>query len=112
MESSESQVPIESQEILQYSQVTRHTEDVTAEGAGQIELLTRARLRGLREARGWSLDTLAARTHLSAATISRVETGKRTLSLDLLEVLAKALEIDVGTLIDTTPDDNVIIRPV
>jgi len=90
----------------------RHTEDVTGEGAGQLELLTRARLRGLREARGWSLDTLAARTHLSAATISRVETGKRTLSLDLLEVLAKAMEIDVGTLVDTAPDENVIIRPV
>ena len=85
---------------------------MTGEGAGQLELLTRARLRGLREARGWSLDTLAARTHLSAATISRVETGKRTLSLDLLEVLVRAMEIDVRTLLDTGPDENVIIRPV
>src|SRR5439155_20855476 len=95
-----------------YSQEIRHTRDVSAEGVGELELLARARLRGLREARGWSLDRLAARTHLSAATISRVETGKRTLSLDLLEVLAQALQIDVGTLVDTTPDENVIIRPV
>src|SRR5439155_23930530 len=95
-----------------YSQEIRHTRDVSAEGVGELELLARARLRGLREARGWSLDTLAGRTHLSAATISRVETGKRTLSLDLLEVLAQALQIDVRTLVDTTPDENVIIRPV
>ena len=60
MGSSESQTPTESQEVLQYSQDMRHTEDVAAESAGQLELLARARLRGLREARGWSLDRLAA----------------------------------------------------
>ena len=70
--------------ILQYPQGARHTEDVAAESAGQLELLTRARLRGLREARGWSLDTLAARTHLSAATISRIETGKHAAEFILL----------------------------
>src|SRR2546430_15021256 len=112
MGSSESQTTTESQGVLQYSQGMRHTEDVAAESARQLELLARARLRGLREARGWSLDELAARTHLSAATISRVETGKRSLSLDLLGVLADALQIDLRTLVDTSPDEDVIIRPV
>jgi len=90
----------------------RHTHNVAEDTTTQLALVARSRLRGLREARGWSLDELAARTHLSAATISRVETGKRSLSLDLLAVFAGALQVDVRTLVDTTPDEDVVIRPV
>ncbi len=78
-----------------------------------VEAVVRARLRGLRVSFGWSLDELAQRTHLSPSTISRIETGKRTLSLDLLLPLCTALQVDVATLIDvTTDDDDVVIRPV
>lgn len=71
-----------------------------------------SRLRGLREARWWSLDELAARTNLSAATISRLETGKRSLSLDLVGLLCEALQTDVRSLVDTSSGEDVIIRPV
>ena len=77
-----------------------------------IEDLVRQRLRGLRVAMGYSLDELAARTHLSASTISRIETGKRTISLDMLQPLCDALQTDMATLLDTTTDEDVVIRPV
>lgn len=49
-----------------------------------LEQLVRTRLRSLRTTLGLSLDELATRTNLSPSTISRVETGKRTISLDVL----------------------------
>jgi transcriptional regulator with XRE-family HTH domain len=77
-----------------------------------VEAVARARIRSVRQALGWSLDLLAERSHLSASTISRIENGKRTLSLDVLVALARALQVDVGALIDTASDDDVVIRPV
>ena len=41
----------------------------------EVEDLVRQRIRGLRVARGWSLDDLAARSLLSPSTLSRIETG-------------------------------------
>lgn len=76
-----------------------------------IEHVVRTRLRSLRQTLGLSLDELAARTHLSASTISRVETGKRTISLDILLPLARALQVDLDTLLDVQHDDDVVIRP-
>lgn len=77
----------------------------------QIEQVVRTRLRSLRTTLGLSLDELAARTNLSASTISRVETGKRTISLDVLLPLASALQVDLDVLLDTRSDDDVVIRP-
>lgn len=77
----------------------------------QIEQLVRTRLRSLRNTLGLSLDELATRTNLSPSTISRVETGKRTISLDILLPLARALQVDLDTLLDVRLDDDVIIRP-
>ena len=78
-----------------------------------LEAVVRARLKGLRVALGWSLDELAERAHMSASTLSRVETGKRTISLDLLQTLAGALQTDVGALLDVSEhDEDVIITPV
>ena len=57
-----------------------------------IEQMVRSRLRSLRTTLGLSLDDLAQRTNLSPSTISRVETGKRTISLDILLPLARAAE--------------------
>ena len=68
-----------------------------------VEALVRQRLRGLRIALGLSLDDLAERTHLSPSTISRIETGKRTISLDVLGPLCEALQTDLATLLDTAP---------
>ena len=77
----------------------------------QIEQLVRTRLRSLRNTLGLSLDELAARTNLSPSTISRIETGKRTISLDVLVPMARALQVDLDTLLDVRLDDDVIIRP-
>jgi len=78
----------------------------------EIEHVVRTRLRSLRHTLGLSLDDLAARTNLSASTISRVETGKRTISLDILLPLANALQVDIESLLDVRNDDDVVIRPV
>ena len=65
-----------------------------------VEARARSRLRSLRVAAGWSLDDLAARSHLSPSTISRIETGKRKLSVDVLVALAAALRVDAGSLLN------------
>jgi len=77
----------------------------------EIEKVVRTRLRSLRTTLGLSLDQLAARTNLSPSTISRVETGKRTISLDILLPLAAALQVNLDALLDVSSDDDVIIRP-
>ncbi len=77
----------------------------------EIEQVVRTRLRSLRNTLGLSLDELAARTNLSPSTISRVETGKRTISLDILLPLATALHVDLDALLDVRRDDDVVIRP-
>ena len=77
----------------------------------EIEQVVRTRLRSLRNTLGLSLDELAERTNLSPSTISRAETGKRTISLDILLPLASALQVDLNALLDVTSDDDVVIRP-
>lgn len=59
-----------------------------------------------------SLDDLAQRANLSPSTISRVETGKRTISLDVLIPLANALHVDLDSLLAADSDDDVVIKPV
>ena len=79
--------------------------------SSEIENLVRTRLRSLRTTLGLSLDDLAARTRLSASTISRVETGRRSVSLDVLVPLARGLQVDLDTLLDSSSEDDVVIRP-
>src|SRR5919205_702072 len=71
-----------------------------------IETVVRTRLRSLRNTLGLSLDELAARSNLSPSTISRIETGKRTISLDVLLPLATALRVDLDALLDVRRDDD------
>jgi transcriptional regulator with XRE-family HTH domain len=76
-----------------------------------IDALVRARLRAIRTSAGWSLDEIARRSHLSASTVSRIETGRRTISLDVLLPLARALAVHLDDLLDTTSSDDIVIRP-
>ena len=78
----------------------------------ELESLARSRLRSLRTTLDYSLDELAQRTNLSPSTISRVETGKRALSLDVLVPLANALQVSLDVLFERPGDDDVVIRPV
>jgi transcriptional regulator with XRE-family HTH domain len=76
-----------------------------------IEDTVRSRLRSLRVSLGLSLDDLADTSHLSASTISRIETGKRSISLDVLVPLARALHVDLETLLQADGDEDIVIRP-
>ena len=77
---------------------------------GDLDGLVRQRIRGLRMARGWSLDDLAARCYLSPSTLSRIETGHRRIALDQLAPIARALGTTLDQLVESA-DDDVVIRP-
>ena len=96
--------------LLHYSQNTA-VPDRKEDPLSEIEQTVRTRLRGLRRAQSLSLDDLAERSHLSPSTISRIETGKRAISLDVLLPLARALRTDVETLLAEDIDEDVVIRP-
>jgi transcriptional regulator with XRE-family HTH domain len=79
--------------------------------SAQLEQAARRRLRTLRQARGWTLDDLAARSHVGASTISRIETGQRRLALDQLVTLARALGVTIDDLLADDDATDVVIRP-
>lgn len=76
-----------------------------------LDGVIRQRIRGLRLARGWSLDALAARCYLSPSTLSRIETGHRRIALDQLVPIAKALGTTLDQLVESEEDEDVVIRP-
>ncbi|GAA3351551.1 helix-turn-helix transcriptional regulator [Amorphoplanes nipponensis] len=78
---------------------------------GDLDALVRKRIRGLRVARGWSLDDLAARCWLSPSTLSRIETGHRRIALDQLAPIARALGTTLDQLVEPVADEDVVIRP-
>jgi transcriptional regulator with XRE-family HTH domain len=53
------------------------------------------RLREWRDERGWSVRELGQRAGVSFVTIVRIETGRMSPTVAMLEKLAKALDIDV-----------------
>lgn len=77
----------------------------------ELDRLVRLRIRALRRSRGWSLDTLAERSHLSASNLSRIETGSRRIALDQLIPIARALDATLDQLIEPADDADVVIRP-
>ncbi|MEV3934078.1 MULTISPECIES: helix-turn-helix domain-containing protein [unclassified Streptomyces] len=79
---------------------------MTQEGS-DLDGLVRKRVRALRAAHGWSLDDLASRCHLSASTLSRIETGHRRIALDQLTVIARALGSSLDQLVEAAEDDVV-----
>src|SRR5215472_1966634 len=76
-----------------------------------VDSLVRQRIRGLRVARGWSLDELARRCQLSPSNLSRIETGHRRVALDQLIPIARALGTTLDQLVESVDDDDVVIRP-
>ncbi len=59
-----------------------------------------ARVRALRQTRGWSRDQLAERTNLSHRTLVYLESGGVSPTLRTLLLVAEALEVRPGTLVD------------
>ncbi|MFG2074669.1 Transcriptional regulator, contains XRE-family HTH domain [Nonomuraea maritima] len=72
------------------------------------------RLRALRQERGTTLAQLSASTGISVSTLSRLESGQRKPTLELLLLLAGAYQIQLDVLIDApvTGDPRVHMRPV
>jgi transcriptional regulator with XRE-family HTH domain len=77
----------------------------------EVDTLIRQRIKGLRLARGWSLDALAGRCFLSPSTLSRIETGHRRIALDQLVPIARALGTTLDQLVESGTDEDVVIRP-
>jgi len=69
------------------------------------------RLRAARTARGWTLDTLARRAGVSSSTLSRLESGKRQASLELLLPLVRQLGIHLDDLLPEEVPDPRVHRP-
>ncbi|PFG18731.1 helix-turn-helix domain-containing protein [Serinibacter salmoneus] len=76
-----------------------------------LDSLVRHRIRGLRLARGWTLDALASRCFMSASSLSRIETGQRRVGLDQLVTIARALGTSLDALVEPAGDEDVVIRP-
>ncbi|WGW13936.1 XRE family transcriptional regulator [Saxibacter everestensis] len=76
-----------------------------------LDTVIRQRIRGLRLARGWSLDALASRCFLSPSSLSRIETGNRRIALDQLVPIARALGTTLDQLVESAEDEDVVIRP-
>jgi transcriptional regulator with XRE-family HTH domain len=74
--------------------------------------LVGARLRAARHARGWTLEDLASRAQMSASTLSRLESGKRQASLELLVPLTRQLGIRIDDLITQEAPDPRVRREV
>lgn len=77
----------------------------------EIDSLVRDRVRGLRLARGWTLEALASRCELSPSTLSRIETGHQRITLEHLVALSHALDTSLDRLVAPEGNDDVVIRP-
>ncbi|MFI6820047.1 helix-turn-helix domain-containing protein [Micromonospora sp. NPDC050187] len=73
-----------------------------------------ARLRALRTRRGTTLTQLAQTTGISVSTLSRLESGQRRPTLELLLPLARAHQVPLDDLVGATPtaDPRVHPRPI
>lgn len=72
------------------------------------------RLRALRQRSGKTLTTLSESTGIAVSTLSRLESGQRKPSLELLLPLAKAYGVPLDELVNApeTGDPRVYLRPV
>lgn len=76
-----------------------------------VDSVVRLRIRGLRKAKGWSLESLATRAQMSVSTLSRLETGNRRMALDQLVPLAQALDTTLDELVAPPAEQDALIRP-
>jgi len=61
-----------------------------------------SRLRAARDGKGWTLDELAKRSNVSKATLSRVETAGRSLTIEKAAAICDALGISLDALAGRT----------
>jgi transcriptional regulator with XRE-family HTH domain len=82
---------------------TRHVDDVLT-GVGP-------RLRALRQQSGATLGQLSETTGISVSTLSRLESGQRRPTLELLLPLARAHRLPLDELVDAPAADDPRVRP-
>jgi transcriptional regulator with XRE-family HTH domain len=70
-----------------------------------------ARLRDLRRRRGHTLTELAERTGTSVSTLSRLESGRRRPTLDLLIPLARIYGVTLDDLVGMPPPEDPRVHP-
>jgi transcriptional regulator with XRE-family HTH domain len=64
------------------------------------------RLRALRTERGLTLNTLSETTGVSVSTLSRLESGQRRPTLELLLPLARAYQVALDELVESPPPED------
>ncbi len=65
-----------------------------------------AAIRALRESRGWNLSKLAAAVGRHHSYVSRIETGERSGSPDVLVAIADALKVPLVAIIAQPPVED------
>jgi transcriptional regulator with XRE-family HTH domain len=88
--------------------------DGVADDLGQALATVGPRLRALRRERETTLAALSEATGISVSTLSRLESGSRRPTLELLLPLARAHGVTLDELVDAPPtgDPRVHLRPV
>jgi transcriptional regulator with XRE-family HTH domain len=89
--------------------------NVAAAAAGAPDVEVGQRIRELRRTRGFSLETVAARTDLSIGFLSQIERGLSSPSLRVLATIADTLGVGIAALFGTKAgeegaSDGVVIR--
>jgi transcriptional regulator with XRE-family HTH domain len=79
---------------------------------GGINMKTGLLIKELRIKKGLTQEELADLTELSARTIQRIENGEVDPRAYTLQMIAKALDVDFGLFVETTPDENQEIKMV
>jgi transcriptional regulator with XRE-family HTH domain len=69
------------------------------------------RLRALRQRRGATLAELSASTGISVSTLSRLESGQRRPTLELLLPLSRVHEVPLDELVGTRPAEDPRVHP-
>lgn len=72
--------------------------------AERLAMLTGARLRDRRRQLGWTIEAVAARAGVAAATLQRIETGDRG-SLEMYVRLADAVDVDLAMDLASRPTE-------
>ncbi|MGI4860022.1 MAG: helix-turn-helix domain-containing protein [Janthinobacterium lividum] len=77
-----------------------------------INELIAHRMRELRSAKGWSLDTLAERSKVSRSTISLIERAQSSPTAAVLDRLATAMSVTVASLFERSSGNSAAPSPV
>src|SRR5271170_7052525 len=85
------------------STVNSSAMDAAVKPLGDLLVRLGARLRSLRDQKGWTLEQLTLRTNLSGAFLSRIESGRRQPSLAALMALARAHSVSLASLLEEAP---------